>query len=266
MRRVLRVAALLLLLPSVLSSQTAIALTEPAYATAPPAMNTTKLPPGFIGQNPWEIYESLAAVGGPRSEFETTEAYAARLAAAPRRMVAATAELWSGDASLNYDADKARLTACLLLSNAGLMNGGRTFPQSFPLLHEETGSGTYRRNDLYGASGAVRATYAREVRLAINSGKDVPFKKYYGAPELRFEVPMTPAQAMQAKGEKQLGVLVFFAPAPPYVTTYQKTTGPAPNWLTRTTTEQFFIFGQIKAVWFYNKTDGAIYEKWQPKK
>lgn len=284
MKPVLRTFALLLLLPTIARAQldtTPKPISplptpppgEPAYITEPVDMAVHKLPPNFRGHSPWLIYNSLVEQVGPKGTFETTVEYQKRTAAIRAGLSTVTfvtpVELRAGESLLSYNADKGVLSITVFLSELFLgtleeFKWRYKAPQTFSLASEDTGTGFYTGANAYGATVRVRSEHGREVRLVLTNPKGFPVRLRDVLPKIVFNVPLAPDPAATAR--ETSGILAFWEAVPPYVAYWQDHLAPTIQSRTERTINQNFIYGKVKEFWFYSKTDGTIYARWQPKK
>lgn len=247
------------------SSKRGATVSEPtraAQGTAPNFAIIDKLPPRYAGADCSAIARKLKSFNVGKSEYETTAAYTARIAALAGRKIDGARTMadrvafvdQGGDIVATYVADAGHLDVTAKSDNVlqtvdGVSRAGVIVSERL-----EGARGVVMSNE-FGAK--VRGTEARRSACAL------AFKNIENSDEhldaVSALIPMTPGEGKAAK--RQLALMYVGTIAPPFVGTYEgfhKATLDDPHQISW---HGDSVVLNLSEVWLFNRATGQVYKK-----
>lgn len=259
-------------------ANTAAKVTEHIYSENPLDLTIATLPANYHGHDPEDLYRRLNARKGreAKGEFETTEAYRARVQSEATKPILGTLNTSSifaceiATRMATYDADRQvmHVTTSLFHVFEGLMGKANKEKRSL-VCKRISKRDSYIGTNAYGASVEVTKSTHYEYGLAVGNYFHFPIRteqfKSLGSYEqelFAFDLKMDPTTAMKTK--ENLRLLAIFKLQPPFTlegSLYLKPTFDSPL---EFFTWYLYINAELLEILLYDAKTGEIFDRLKP--
>lgn len=244
---------------------------NPSFSTTPFSF-PGKLPSQYLGHDPLAICKALLKQQGAKGEFETTAAYAQRLAKSETTPI--LARLTSSDtfaASVKIDKDSFKYNA-----DAGVMDFTTSFDKEnatkdgtvpiINLLQQVKYLDFYDASNAYGATRTVAKFRETKVFLRFSNEKSFSYEKgeedFYPFFNMAAKIPMTAAKARTAK--PQLRLLFIYQLKKPYTRKSWERVFPDMNSPRDGGTETYHLNANVSEIRVYDFQTGEVFLALKP--